>query len=786
LRVGVADGSVPEDLWHLTIDDLLVAPNNAVRVEGTGPFVVTLSASNSPPSLPPRGLLKFEHLHVYQVQYRENGQLRFRLRLGPIATELEADVVLAAVREHYPRAWMSTADEDDLRALEHAATRGPKSRAPVEVVAAPQAASVRVSKPAEPPKLTDTVTLGVPRKKARPAPTPEPRAEAPPPAPPKAPESSAPAMSIRDLAAAVLAPSPEPAPRVAEKPSVAPKAAAPAEFSASTFAADASPAREMAMRRALATIRPGQKLPAREIAPPAAPLQPSVTAPVAAAPAPPAAPVAKSEAPTPRVAPGVELPAKVSAAPVATRPVAARPTPIERAVAAPVAAPVVAPIPVPVATPAASTPIAKAPASIEFYDAYAAATTPVTATLKPAPGAAPAAESAPAPVAPLWIEFTETPPESLKPLAKKAAPSAETPVAPPPLWIEFTEEPAEDFDIEAIESLAPSATVEAPAALAPLWIEFTDAPSPAVAPSVASPPPAESAKARASQKQPMPVRSPAPTLAAPEQEAERLARISITGIVAVPRAAVTKPVATVPRPASPVTPASPVAKKAVAVEKPAALEKARAAPATPASPVVKKAVVVETPLPIGGARAAPAIAATPSAQKAAIVEKPTAIGKAPAVEEKAIPALDQTMTMRALTPLELADSSTSRLFVVQLALSESEFTPENVPSLGIFAEYRLYSAMGLDGERVMHALRLGFFTDAASAEAVAGYLRTHFDAAAVKRVSEAERERFADRRVTASKDAGATGVHAAIELSSPDLTPTTRLSDLTKRSKGRS
>ena len=98
----MADGSAPEDLWHLTIDDLLSSPPEPKPIGGAGPYVINLSASTAPISLPPNGLLEFEHLHLYQVQQRENGQQRFRLRLGPIASELEADAILGTVREHYP------------------------------------------------------------------------------------------------------------------------------------------------------------------------------------------------------------------------------------------------------------------------------------------------------------------------------------------------------------------------------------------------------------------------------------------------------------------------------------------------------------------------------------------------------------------------------------------------------------------------------------------------------------------------------------------------------------
>jgi len=128
------------------------------------------------------------------------------------------------------------------------------------------------------------------------------------------------------------------------------------------------------------------------------------------------------------------------------------------------------------------------------------------------------------------------------------------------------------------------------------------------------------------------------------------------------------------------------------------------------------------------------------------------------------------------------EEGSEKLLVIQLAVSEAEFTPEAVPNLAIFEEFSLYSAVGYESGKVMHALRLGFFT----AEAVAGYLRAFFESAAVARVSAAERERFGTRRIAARKETGETGVHAAIELSSAPTAPTTSLADLTARTRGAS
>jgi hypothetical protein len=64
----------------------------------------------------------------------------------------------------------------------------------------------------------------------------------------------------------------------------------------------------------------------------------------------------------------------------------------------------------------------------------------------------------------------------------------------------------------------------------------------------------------------------------------------------------------------------------------------------------------------------------------------------------------------------------------------------------------------------MHVLRLGFFSEESHAKAVAGYLGSFYESPVIKRVSAAERARFAQHRVEARKDIGATGRHAVIEI----------------------
>jgi hypothetical protein len=133
-------------------------------------------------------------------------------------------------------------------------------------------------------------------------------------------------------------------------------------------------------------------------------------------------------------------------------------------------------------------------------------------------------------------------------------------------------------------------------------------------------------------------------------------------------------------------------------------------------------------------------------------------------QDARVESFDTTQTLRPLTPKELEDASALRWFVIQLSCAEDAFDPDALPNLDIFSEYRLYSVASLDQGKVMHSLRVGFFSEESHAKAVAGYLGTFYDNPAVKRISAAERTRFAQHRVEARKDIGATGRHAVIEI----------------------
>ena len=296
----------------------------------------------------------------------------------------------------------------------------------------------------------------------------------------------------------------------------------------------------------------------------------------------------------------------------------------------------------------------------------------------------------------------------------------------------------------------PAAVVAAPVALAPIPV-----PAAQRAPAVATP--AGSAATAA-------VRAPAPAAAAsvpartpaPAATATMPLAPAAAGVVSVraPAAARPAPVAAAQAPAAP-APAAVIAAPATAAAAPQ-----RAAVSAPSDAASMQALIsaIDTEFDTAqkGVAARPALHAVPAAKAGS--RRSDAPAGAPA------PSLESTQTLRPLTPLELGEHEASRWFVVQLATSDNAFDPDALPHLDIFSLYRLYTVIGMDQGRLVHALRLGFFAEEVGARAVANYLAGFYDEPLVKRVSVAERDRFADQCVEARKDVGATGRHLAIEI----------------------
>ena len=206
------------------------------------------------------------------------------------------------------------------------------------------------------------------------------------------------------------------------------------------------------------------------------------------------------------------------------------------------------------------------------------------------------------------------------------------------------------------------------------------------------------------------------------------------------------------KPAAPFTPAAAQAASAAA---------AAAAVPRPVTPQQKAPVVTPAPVLSRATAPATALAPAPALTRASV---PAPASRQVDLPSKGALSIESTQTIRALTQLELEDDQVSRWFAIQLSLAEEPFDPETLPNLDIFSVYRLYSVAGIDSGRIVHALRLGFFTEQIAAGAVASYLAAFYDKPAIKRVSAAERERFADQSLQARKDVGATGKQAVIEI----------------------
>ncbi len=342
--------------------------------------------------------------------------------------------------------------------------------------------------------------------------------------------------------------------------------------------------------------------------------------------------------------------------------------------------------------------------------------------------------------------------------------------------------------VAAIPTLTPAAApTPAPAAALTPAAAPAPAPTPAPAPAAALTPAAAPTLAPAATLAPAVAPAPAPTPAATFTPA--------AAPTLAPAAAFTPPVAPTPAPAA--APTSAPARLAAVAQRRELPRRGAGAKAFAMSlpklftgPSKARDAVPKPTGAAGSPRAASLRVVAPPAEAAPVVTAPVAaspVATAPvavsppvATAPVAVPpaarhieqlstllaSLETTQTVRPLTPLELEDRDAARWFVIQLSLADQAFDPNAVPNLDIFSEYRLYSVAGLDQGRVMHALRLGFFSEEISAGAVASYLGIYFDKPTVKRVSAAERERFADERLEARKDIGATGRHAVIEITS--------------------
>ena len=604
-----------DDIWHLSIEDLLAPPREPARTAGPGPFVITLRTSTATIGSPPKGLLPIDRLHVYQLVRGHDGRPQFQLRLGIIESELEADALLSMVREHYPGAIRETAEDDDKAAIARAACAA-ESEKPASAVAAAKAPVVQV------------------------------------------PEEVAP-----------------PAPRQA-----AAKSAKHSRWDIDELLPE------------LAAICP----PAREATPPTC-----------------AASKGERKPPkltTPRRPAKDQMPPHSAAAPRARPSAQSRPTPrLEK--------------------------------------------TRQSQTSRGVTNTPPVERQEPLSVAPNRV-LTE-PRERVnpgQPLAKTAQLSVDVSYG-----VSQTEGAPTGAVVEEIES-DPNAITDQVEVLTPR-IErqigaATEAPLP---------PGSASGTESSIEQKLLDVRKLAH--ARPEPDLRRLDAAAPTE---------PKPVITADSPA--VDSMHAERRAATASPTPAAdahanLPVASGEDSGAYSGTLECLVAKIGALPQSDANASVA-AAPPAGWRDLIAPEPvnpippSRISQSASAQAGA-PLMDRTQTVRTLTPLELADGAASRWFAIQLMLREEPIDAEQVPNLCIFTEYQLYTVTGLEQDRVMHALRVGFFSSELAAEAVAGYLVAYFDSPVIKRVSIAERERFADTGLAARKDVGASGVHAVIELVTP-------------------
>ena len=826
------------DLWELTIDDLFSTSDAAASELGTavpGPYTIDLCESVEPASEIASCLRDFDQLQVYQVTDWKEDQLVFRLRLGPIDSELEADAILSIVRRDYPDATTLPMGDDDLRVIAiasgSAASRTPVAQAAAAQPIAQPVTQFRKPETTEPTKNTEKAekvavaraATATPAPVAKPAsPTP---AEATPVEAPLDPAATLPsttadggptdfAAAFRDLAAELLALDPTPALPAAKPANDAVAAVPPPVLTAAiqgkrapapaTDRASDSPARAPAEAppvlnidavarppRERAERRAGQDLPASATRAPAAVTSPT---PATDAPARGAEPAVAARTAPPPVAAATSGPPVDHAAPPSTHAVAcaakaeARPVEPHRA-PQPASRPMVdaAPRSVPGGRAASVPPPRFAPSVLGAAQRDSRPPDPPRVPLRGMPAsAAPVAGPATAPNA-----STPTPPASAPP-ATVLSLAPETPVMTPIAASARIPTPPAEFDLE-LELLPDDLATPTPgtpsgpavrtarfeafaASTVTLELVVDEPRTPPAALPEPAPPQAISPSPQPASARPAAARTPAPVATtaskAPPQRS--------------PPAASTAPARAIAAPQRAAAPAPP-ARATAAVTAPRTPPPGAATATPPKAAAVAAPTATPSKKPSSGSPAPVAVprqaAAAPQTVAAAAAPAPVAAQKAPpaAAEQRPAPQIDSTQTLRALVVPKDPAAPTEKLIVIQLVLSEREIAPESVPDLAIFKEYRLYSAVGHHEGRVMHALRLGFFSDEGPAEMVAGYLRSYFDAPVVTRISVEERERFAARRIAARKEGADTGVHTAIELASAPSAPSISLADLSAR-----
>ncbi|HKU13398.1 MAG TPA: hypothetical protein VJQ52_03330 [Steroidobacteraceae bacterium] len=140
------------------------------------------------------------------------------------------------------------------------------------------------------------------------------------------------------------------------------------------------------------------------------------------------------------------------------------------------------------------------------------------------------------------------------------------------------------------------------------------------------------------------------------------------------------------------------------------------------------------------------------------------------------PDIDSTQTLRAIPEHELYDSNRPKWFVIQLVASDRPVNLDMMPRLEVFSDHRLYAVItGRKDNGFRYALRLGFFPDQESAQAICGQLTAFFATPSIVQVSAAEHARFVAPPAVRPKPPSVTtstpAVTAAAPLPRPSVTP---------------
>jgi hypothetical protein len=131
--------------FSAAVDDIFDGQLESTSQSESGPYVINLSSSSAPVSLPTSGIPLTPKTRVYTTRGVDDRRVRYRLRLGPFLTESQANTALSMVRESYPAAFAAPASSEDLQEFDDIEFDA--------VVATPEtkpapAANVSVAKPA--------------------------------------------------------------------------------------------------------------------------------------------------------------------------------------------------------------------------------------------------------------------------------------------------------------------------------------------------------------------------------------------------------------------------------------------------------------------------------------------------------------------------------------------------------------------------------------------------------------------------------------------------------------